>query len=118
MPTLKPLRKAALLGACLLASNAIAQFSGPSTTGRSVSVQQARDARLGSYVTVTGSIVNHQRSDYYTFRDASGEIRVEIASGVWQNRKVEPDTKVRLLAEVDSGPAGRYLYVKSLDVVN
>jgi uncharacterized protein (TIGR00156 family) len=118
MDAVKPLRVATLLAACLLASNAIAQFSGPSAPGRSVSVQQARDARLGSYVTVTGNIVNHMREEYYTFRDASGEIRVEIASGVWQNRKVEPGTKVRLLAEVDSGFAGRYLYVKSLEVLN
>ncbi len=118
MNTVKTLRLAALLGACLLASNTIAQFTGPSPAGRSVSVQQARDARVGSYVTVTGNIVNHLREDYYTFRDASGEIRVEIATGVWQNRKVEPETKVRLLAEVDSGRAGRYLYVKSLEVLN
>lgn len=118
MNPVKPLRSAALFGALLLASNAFAQFSGPSVTGRSVSVQQARDARLGSYVTVTGHIVNHLRGDDYTFRDASGDIRVEIADSVWQNRKVEPATKVRLLAEVDSGFAGRYLYVKSLDVLD
>ena len=114
----RSLRVATLLATCLLATHAIAQFSGPSPTGRSVSVAQAREARVGSYVTVTGNIVNHQREEYYTFRDGSGEIRVEIASGVWQNRKVEPATKVRLLAEVDSGSAGRYLYVKSLEVLN
>lgn len=28
-----------------------------------------------------------------------------------------PDTKVRLLSEVDQGVAGRYLWVKSLEVV-
>lgn len=118
MSPIKSLRLAALVGACLLASNAIAQFSGPSATGRTLTVQQAREARVGSYVTVTGNIVNHLRADYYTFRDASGEIRVEIASGVFQGRKIEPATKVRLLAEVDTSPAGRYLWVKTLEVVN
>ena len=118
MLAIRTLRLATLLAACLLASNAIAQFSGPSATGRATTVQQAREARVGSYVTVTGHIVNHQRGDYFTFRDATGEIRVEIESNVWQNRKVEPETKVRLLAEVDRGFAGRYLWVKSLDIVN
>lgn len=118
MKARKTLSITALLGACLLASNAVAQFSGPSPAGRTTTVQQARDARVGSYVTVTGNIVNHLRGDYHTFRDASGEIRVEIGSAVWQNRKVEPGTKVRLLAEVDNGPAGRYLWVKSLELVN
>jgi len=118
MHALKTLRFAALLGACLLASNAIAQFSGPSAAGRTLTVQQAREARVGSYVTVTGNIVNHLRADYYTFRDASGEMRVEIAGGVFQGRKIEPTTQVRLLGEVDTSPAGRYLWVKTLEIVN
>jgi len=67
---------------------------------------------------VTGNIVAHQREDYFTFRDRTGEIRVEIGSSVWQNRKIDPETRVRLLGEIDSGPAGRYLYVKSLTVVD
>lgn len=111
-------RLAAFIGACLLGPGALAQFSGPSPAGKASTVQQVRDARVGSYVTLTGHVVNHLRGDYYTFRDNSGEIRVEIGAGIWQNRKVEPSTRVRLLAEVDRGQAGVYLWVKSLDVVN
>lgn len=59
------------------------------------------------------------RENYYTFRDETGEIRVEIAPSVWQNRQVGPDTKVRLLAEVDRNLAGTvYLWVKSLTIIN
>ena len=108
-----------LLSLCgLLASNASAQFTGPEATGRTSTVAQVREARLGSYVTVTGNIVAHQREDYFTFRDASGDIRIEIENSVWQNRPVGPETKVRLLAEVDQGVAGRYLWVKSLQIVD
>jgi len=101
----------------LLASTAAAQFTGPGATGSATSVAQVGAVRLGSYVTVTGNIVAHQREDYYTFRDESGEIRVEIEKSVWQNRQVGPETKVRLRAEVDWGIAGRYLWVESLEVV-
>jgi uncharacterized protein (TIGR00156 family) len=101
----------------LLAATATAQFSGPSATGGTSSVAQVQTVRLGSYVTVTGHVVAHQRKDYYTFRDGTGEIRVEIDNSVWQNRPVGPETKVRLLAEVDQGIAGRYLWVKSLEIV-
>jgi len=101
----------------LLASTAAAQFTGPGATGRTTSVAQVGAVRLGSYVTVTGNVVAHQRQNYYTFRDGTGEIRVEIENSVWQNRQIGPETKVRLLAEVDQGIAGRYLWVKSLDVV-
>jgi len=96
---------------------AMAQFTGPSPEPRTTSVKQALQARPNTYVTVTGRIVNHLRQDYYMFRDASGEIRVEIGSSVWQNRKIGPDTKVRLQAEVDRSPAGPYLWVKSLEVL-
>lgn len=101
----------------LFASIASAQFAGPSATGRTSTVAQVGAARLGSYVTVTGHIVVHQRENYFTFRDATGEIRVEIENSVWQHRQIAPETKVRLLAEVDRGFAGRYLWVKSLEVV-
>ena len=102
----------------LLASNAVAQFTGPSQKGKASTVEQARDSRLGSYVTVTGNIVIHLREDYYNFRDGTGEIRVEIERSVWRNRNVGPDTKVRLLGEVDRNAAGIvYLWVKSLEIV-
>lgn len=110
-----------LIGALLLCgalvTPAAAQFTGPSAAGRASTVEEVRDVRLGTYVTVTGHIVAHQREEYFTFRDATGEIRVEIASSVWQNRKVGPETKVRLLGEVDRGRGGRYLWIKSLEVV-
>ena len=101
----------------LSAPVAMAQFTGPGASGRPATVADARDARLGSYVTLTGHVVDHQRSDYFTFRDGTGDIRVEIAPGVFAGRKVGPDTKVRLLGEVDRGPAGRYVWVKSLEVL-
>jgi uncharacterized protein (TIGR00156 family) len=102
----------------LLTFNAAAQFTGPSATGQEITVAQISDTRLGSYITVTGNIVAHQREEYFTFRDATGEIRVEIENAVWQNRRIGPETKVRLLAEIDMGLTGRYLWVKSLQIVD
>lgn len=102
----------------LLLSGAQAQFTGPTVSGRAATVDQIARARTGSYVVVTGNVVSHLRGDYFTFRDRTGEIRVEIEPSVWQGRPVSPTTTVRLLAEVDSGRAGRYLWVKSLDIVN
>lgn len=101
----------------LLGSTVVAQFSGPSTAGRPTTAAEVRDVRLGSYVTLTGNIVNHLRGDYYTFRDETGEIRVEIAPSLWGGRQVGPSDKVRLLGEVDRGIAGRYVWVKTLDVL-
>ncbi len=102
----------------LLTSNAWAQFTGPSATGPASTVAQVQNARLNSYVTVTGNIVNHLRENYYTFRDQTGEMRVEIEAPVWKNRQIGPGTQVRLRGEVDMGlNATRYLWVESLELV-
>lgn len=101
----------------LLAGRARAQFTGPGTAAPAGTVAGVGGARLGSYVTVVGNIVNHQRGNYFTFRDTTGELRVEIEPAVWAGRPVNPDTKVRLVGEVGSTAAGRYLWVKSLDIV-
>ena len=102
----------------VLSTNAAAQFTGSRLAGKASSVEQARNARVDTYVTVAGNIIAHLREDYYTFRDTTGDIRVEIEGRVWRNREVGPDTAVRLLAEVDRNAAGTvYLWVKSLEIV-
>jgi len=113
---LRDILLAALLGA--LVAHASAQFTGPSVAGKASTVQQAQQARLGSYLTLTGHIVAHQREHYYVFRDASGELRVEIEPEVWQGRRIGPETLVRLHGEIDQGMRGRYLWVKTLQAVN
>jgi uncharacterized protein (TIGR00156 family) len=98
---------------------AMAQFTGPSaaTNSRPSVVAAVSRARPGSYFTLTGNIVSHQRLDYFLFRDATGEIRVEISSPVFAGRAVTPETRVRLVGEVDVGLAGRYVWVQSLEIL-
>ncbi len=97
---------------------AVAQFVGPTPAGTTMSVEAARTAPIDSYVVVTGSIVAHLREKYYTFRDATGDIRVEISDRVWSGRRVTPDNTVRLVAEVDRNSSGLvYLWVQSLEIV-
>lgn len=67
-----------LISFLLLSSTSFAQFTGSSATGRISTVDEARNAPIDTYVTVTGNSVAHLREDYYTFRDQTGEVRVEI----------------------------------------
>lgn len=101
----------------LLVTSASAQFTGPTAAGREATVQQALHARVGTYVTLTGQITEHLRGEYFTFRDKSGLIRVEIPSRLWKGRPVSPQTNVRLLGEVERGRAGPYVYIKALEIV-
>jgi uncharacterized protein (TIGR00156 family) len=107
----------AALTLAMLAAPASAQFAGPSARGQETTVAAVQDARLGSYVTVSGNVIAHDREDYYIFQDATGQIRAEIERRVWSGREVTPSTPVRLRAEVDRGFRGRYLSVESLEIV-
>jgi len=110
---------AAAFAAILLAGPAAAQFTGPSALGQDSTVAAAAAARPGTYVTLTGRVQAHLRGDYFRFADDSGDIRVEIAEGVWGGRAVGPDTRVRLVGEVDrTGGGATYVWVKSLSVID
>ena len=102
----------------LVGAPAQAQFTGPSVTGRDTTAAGVAHARAGSYVTLTGHIVTHLRDEYYTFRDASGEVRVEIDDDLWRGRKVGPETRVRVMGEVERSIKGRYVDVKTLDILD
>ena len=114
---MKNFAKLVCVMALVVATPVAAQFTGPGAAGAEMTVAQAVAARAGTYVTLVGNIVAHQREDYFTFRDASGDIRVEVAAEVFQNRPVAPETNVRLLGEVDTGRSGPYVWVKSLEVL-
>ena len=116
------MKKTTLITICLglflcFASVSFAQFTGPSISGRESTVGQISNTSVGSYVILTGHIIAHQRDEYFTFRDKTGTIRVEIENRVWQGREISPETRVRLMGEVDRGLSGRYIWVKSLDVI-
>jgi uncharacterized protein (TIGR00156 family) len=99
-------------------SSVSAQFTGPGPKSDVRTVEEARKAQINTYVTVTGLIVAHLREDYYTFKDETGEVRVEIEDRVWENREVGPEIQIRIVAEVDRTLVGAvYLWVKSLEII-
>lgn len=105
------------IAAAVLCGPASAQFMGPEVAGATATVAQANAASAGSYLTMTGNIVSHLREDYFLFRDATGEIRVEIDNRVFRNQPVTPENTVRLHGEIDRDSRGRYMWVKTLDIV-
>ena len=100
-----------------VSSAAVARFVGPSVSGRDRTVEQVSSMRVGSYITLTGHIIEHQRNDFFTFQDDTGTIRVEIANNVWRNQDVSPETKVQIFGEVDRGLFGRYIWVEALTIL-
>lgn len=112
------LRTIAVLGFFLLAAtSSLAQFTGPSRTTNQITVAEVADARVGSRVTLVGNVIERRWDDYYTFRDETGDITVEIDQRIWRRQPVGVDTQVQISGEVERGLLGRYIDVEQLVVL-
>jgi uncharacterized protein (TIGR00156 family) len=92
-------------------------FTGPSVPGRADSnavtmYRPATVAQLPSLtrearVVLTGYLVNSVRREYYTFRDNTGEIIVEIERKYWGGLTVGPNDLVQIFGKAEKKRDGR-----------
>ncbi len=78
-------------------------FKGPGTAVAATTVEAAANLPDNSIVTLTGNIVSHVTGskDKYMFKDATGEIRIEISKKRFRGQDVTPENTVRITGEVD-----------------
>lgn len=78
-------------------------FQGPGSGGNPMTVAEAKKQWDDAIVTLTGNIVSKAQGtkDKYLFRDATGEIIVEIDHKRWMGQDVSPANTVRITGEVD-----------------
>ncbi len=53
------------------------------------------------YIILQGNIVKQVGKDDFIFKDASGEIQVEVERKAWRGQDVSPSDEVKLYGEVD-----------------
>ena len=100
----------------VLAVPAYAAFEGPNSGGQSMggfqgptggvqadTVKKAQSSWDDAPVVLTGNIVERLAGsdDKYLFKDATGQIIVDINHEIFAGRTVTPQTKVRLSGKVD-----------------
>jgi uncharacterized protein (TIGR00156 family) len=61
----------------------------------------AREARDGTWVALTGTILRQVGDEHYLFQDANGTMILEIDHEHWRNATVNPETILRISGEVD-----------------
>ena len=84
-----------------LSTSALAGFNNTGANAAISTVAQAKTLADDSYVTLEGTIVSQVNSDEYIFRDATGDIKVEIDEKDWNGVNVGPNDKIRIHGEVD-----------------
>ena len=95
--------KIAVLSIALaFSSSTFAGFSGPGGTAPSVStVKLVSEMNDDTKVILEGRLVNQLKDEHYTFKDATGEIEIEIDDKNFKGVDVTPDINVRITGEVD-----------------
>jgi uncharacterized protein (TIGR00156 family) len=64
-------------------------------------VEETKALPDDTHVILQGYIVNHVRSDHYTFQDDTGSVTVEIDDEEWRGLIVSPGDRVEIRGEVD-----------------
>ncbi|MDD9154905.1 NirD/YgiW/YdeI family stress tolerance protein [Aliivibrio sp. S4TY2] len=75
-------------------------FNGPSSVSVST-VRSALDSADDAAVVLTGYITSSLGNEEYQFKDATGEIRIEIDNKDWNGIEATPETKLVIHGEVD-----------------
>ncbi|HHQ4473400.1 YgiW/YdeI family stress tolerance OB fold protein [Aeromonas sp. S41-2] len=105
-----------LLTLMSISSFAMAAYTGPQEQNK-VSVAQLKDLADDSWATLEGKLVKHLGGENYMFRDASGEVEVEVDQDVWRGTEVGPDDLIRIRGEVDHSWNKTEVEVESLEKV-
>jgi uncharacterized protein (TIGR00156 family) len=80
-----------------------------------ITVSEASSLPNNSWVLITGNIVNEIRSDkYFTFRDSTGEITVEIERKVWRGLSVDVSDTVEIHGYVEINRGQTSIEVKAI----
>ncbi|MDR0379254.1 MAG: NirD/YgiW/YdeI family stress tolerance protein [Candidatus Accumulibacter sp.] len=85
-------------------------------TATPLSVEEAKRLRDDAPVQLQGKIVRRMGDEKYLFRDASGELTVEIDDDVWRGLTVGPEDTVMLFGKVDKDFLERSLEVEVYSV--
>jgi uncharacterized protein (TIGR00156 family) len=75
--------------------------TGRSTASGGFTVEEAKALRDDIPVQLQGNIVRALGDEKYVFRDASGEIVVEIDDDIWRGVTVSPNDRVEIRGEID-----------------
>ena len=91
----------------------------PAVASQPITISETRSLPHNSWVILTGNIVNAlPRDRYYTFRDLSGEVTVEIDWNVWRGLSFNPSDEVEICGEVIINRGQVLIGVKAITSIN
>lgn len=93
-----------------LSASAFANFSNgnvDNSYGAVTTVKQALKAHEDTPVVLTGKITRQVDNDEFYFKDATGEIKIEVDDHAWNGQNITPKDKITIRGKVDKNDYGR-----------
>jgi uncharacterized protein (TIGR00156 family) len=90
-----------IIAVLLLATSVYAGFKGPGAIPKVETVQSISNLHDDRNVTLEGYLIKKIKSEHYLFKDGTGEIEVEIDDEDFRGKQVTPQTRIRIIGEVD-----------------
>ena len=84
------------------------------TVTQPITINEAKTLPHGSWVILTGNIINSLEKEYYTFRDSTGEIIIEIERKVWRGLSVGVSDRVEIHGELEIKKGQYSIEVKAI----
>lgn len=81
-------------------------FSGGQKPPKPTTVAEALKAWDDTPVTLTGHITRQVERDEFYFKDATGEIRIEVEDYAWNGQNITPKDEITIQGKVDKNDWG------------
>ncbi|MDR8525723.1 MULTISPECIES: NirD/YgiW/YdeI family stress tolerance protein [Shewanella] len=107
-----------LILSAVLTLPAMAAYNGPGPASHVKTAAEAAKAQDDTPVELTGYLVQSLGDEKYLFRDESGDVEVEIDNALWRDIEVSPDSKVKLVGEVDDEWQGIEIEIDSMRLIS
>ncbi|OPX19141.1 MAG: hypothetical protein BZ151_10810 [Desulfobacca sp. 4484_104] len=106
-----------IIAVLLLATSVYAGFKGPGTIPKLETVQSIKSLHDDANVTLEGHLIKKIKEEHYLFKDDTGEIEIEIDDEDFRGVQVTPQTKVRIVGEVDRDKDATTIDADYLEVI-
>jgi len=87
----------------LFATGVSAEFVGPGSMWSQITVSDISSKKDSARVSLVGHLINQIDEEYYTFQDETGKMVVEIHPNELLELTITPETRIKIIGEVDDG---------------
>lgn len=102
----------------LFATGVSAEFIGPGSMWSQITVSDIPSKKDNARVSLVGHLINQVDEEYYTFQDETGKMVIEVHPNELVELTITPETRIKIIGEVDDGKHNAKVDVDHIVILN